>query len=106
VAEPDELTLTIARQLEVDYQFTERVEAWNADRIAELRSAGRKAGRLLGLRIMTHQTDPNSEGRVLVIVAVRDWPSEEERERMLERGALLMNEAFKSLWPKHESPGS
>jgi hypothetical protein len=42
--EPDELTLAIARHLEVDWQYVERVEAWDVERIAEIRSAGRKAG--------------------------------------------------------------
>ncbi len=97
MAEPDELTLRIARHLEIDHQYSERVEAWDAELISDIRSAGRRAGRLLSWKIMTHQTSPDNEGRVLVIVAVREWPSEEDHQRMLARGALLMNEVVKKL---------
>jgi len=62
--QPDELTLAIARALEVDWQYAERVEAWDAERIAEVRSAGRKAGRLLGFKIATFQGQPDAENRV------------------------------------------
>ena len=37
--EPDELTLEIARALEVDWQYVKHVEAWDAERIAEVRAA-------------------------------------------------------------------
>ena len=47
MAEPGELTLVIAQHLAVDSQYVERVEAWDAERITEVRSASRKAGRLL-----------------------------------------------------------
>jgi hypothetical protein len=65
VAEPDELTLTIARQLEIDTQYVEHVEAWDNERIAQIRSAGRKAGRLLGWKIRTVQTQPTDDGRLV-----------------------------------------
>lgn len=35
--EPDELTLEIARALEVDWQYMTRVEAWNVEQVAEPR---------------------------------------------------------------------
>lgn len=57
MAEPDELALKIARHLEVDWQYVERMESWNVDRIAAVRSAGRKAGRLLGYKIATVQAE-------------------------------------------------
>lgn len=98
--EPDELVLTVARRLEVDWQYVERVEAWDTERIAEVRSAGRKAGRLLGYKIITHQTRPDDENRVKVIVAVREPPNEEDHKRMEERARLLMDD----YWSKH-SPG-
>ncbi len=79
--QPDELTLVIARVLEVDWQYVERVAAWDAERIAEVRSAGRKAGRLLGFKIATFQSQPDKEDRVAVIVAVRESPSEEDHQR-------------------------
>jgi hypothetical protein len=37
VAEPDELTLAIARQLELDSQYVEHVEVWDTKRIAAVR---------------------------------------------------------------------
>jgi hypothetical protein len=97
MAEPDELVLAIARHLEVDWQYTERVEAWNADRIAEVRSAGRKAGRLLGYKILTTAPEPDAENRVTVIVAVREAPNAEEGERMKERASLLIDAAWSRL---------
>jgi hypothetical protein len=99
VAEPDELTLTIARHLEVDWQYVERVEAWDTERIAAVRSAGRAAGRMLGYKIVTVQAEADDEDRVTVIVAVREAPSAEENERMRERARLLMNDFWSKLLP-------
>lgn len=101
--EPDELTLTIARHLEIDHQYAELVEAWNTERIAEVRSAGRKAGRLLGWKIITHQTAPGDDDCVRVIVILRESPNAEEHERMSERSRLLINEAFPGPLPPAES---
>jgi hypothetical protein len=95
--EPDELTLAIARHLEVDWQYVVRVEAWNTERIAEIRSAGRKAGRLLGYKIATFQAEPDEENRVKVIVAVRKAPSAEEDKRMEDRARMLMDD----FWSEH-----
>lgn len=92
MAEPDELVLAIARRLEVDWQYVDRAEAWNAERISEVRSAGRKAGRLLGYKVVTAQSEPDDENRVTVIVAVREAPNAEEDERMQERARLLMED--------------
>src|SRR5260221_3822620 len=78
----DELVLAIARHLEVDWQYVVRVEAWTPEQIAEVRSAGRKAGRLLGYKIVTAQSAPDDESRVTIIVAVREAPNAEEDERM------------------------
>jgi hypothetical protein len=99
VAEPDELTLTIARHLEVDWQYVRRIEAWDTEQIATVRAAGRRAGRLLGYKIATRQSEPNEENRVVVIVAVREPPSKEDHERMEERSRLLMDRAFSDLMP-------
>lgn len=95
--QPDELTLAIARHLDVDWQYVERVEAWNTEHIAEIRSAGRKAGRMLGYKITTHQARPDNENRVTVIVALREAPNAEEEQRMTERARLLMD----NFWAKH-----
>jgi hypothetical protein len=96
---PDELTLEVARALEVDWQYVEGVEAWDAERIAQVRSAGRKAGRLLGFKIATFQSRPNDEDRVAVIVAVREAPNAEDAQRMQERARLLINEQWSKLFP-------
>jgi len=106
MAEPDELTRKIAQHLEVDHQYMVRVEAWDTERIAEVRSAGRKAGRLLGWKIMTHQTEPNEEGRAVVAVVVREWPNQEERDRLEERGRLIMDHAWPETLPRHQRPKS
>lgn len=90
MAEPDELTLTIAQHLELDHQYVKRIEAWDAEHIAAARSAGRKAGRLLGWKIITHQTEPDDENRVTVIVVVRSGPSPEDDARLRKRGHLLI----------------
>jgi len=95
-AEPDELTLKIARHLEIDHQYVKHVEAWDVEQIAAIRAAGRRAGRLLGWNVMTHQSDPRKreDGLVVVIVAVRDYPNDEEEQRMTERGDLLTRTAI------------
>jgi hypothetical protein len=99
MADPDELTLTIARALEVDWQYVEHVEAWDTERIAEVRSAGRKSGRLLGLKIATFQSQPNDENRVTVIVALRQPPNAEDGERMMERTRLLLDDFWSQQFP-------
>jgi hypothetical protein len=104
VAEPDELTLAIARQLELDSRYVERVEVRDTKRIAEVRSAGRRAGRLLGWKIQTFRSQPTDEGRVVVVVMLREWPDEEIRERLGERARLLMDEAFSKPNPRKEPP--
>ncbi len=97
--EPDELTLAIARRLEVDWQYVERVEAWDAERIGEIRAAGRKAGRMLGYKIATHQGRPDEENRVTVIVVLRAAPNAEEDQRMTERARLLMDDFWSKQLP-------
>jgi hypothetical protein len=102
ISEPDELTLLIARHLEVDWQYVRRIRARDADQIAAVRTAGRRAGRLLGYKITTRQSAPSDEGRVTVIVAVRVPPSQEDNDRMQERARLLMNRAYSDLMPPRE----
>ena len=104
VAESDELTLAITRQLELDSQYVEHVEVWDTKRIAEVRSAGRRAGRLLGWKTQTFRSQPTDQGRVAVLVMLREWPDEEMRERLGERARLLMDEAFSKLIPRKNPP--
>jgi len=49
---------------------------------------------------MAYQTSPNDEGRVTVIVAVREWPNEEQEQRMAERAKLLMDEFWSQMIPR------
>lgn len=104
-SDSDELLLTIARHLELDWQYVEYVEAWDTDRIAEVRATGRKAGRMLGYKIMTRQSDParRRDGRVVVSVAVREPPNAEEARRMAERAELLMSAMHKRPLPPDDS---
>jgi hypothetical protein len=96
MAEPDELTLAIARALEVDWQCFELVEAWNTDRVAEIRAAGRRAGRLLGYKILTRRSTPRrADGRIVVAVVVREPLNDADSERMRGRAQLLID----NLWP-------
>jgi hypothetical protein len=101
-AEPDELTQIIARHLEVDWRYVQRVDARDIERIAEIRAAGRRAGRLLGYKIVTRQSEPSPDQRVAVSVVVREPPSEEDRLRLQERSRLLRNEAYSDLMPPEE----
>lgn len=94
---PDELTQTIMRYLEIDRQYITDCLPSEAERIAAIRSAGRKAGRQLGLKIVTHQTDPaqRNDGRVVVLVIANEGSDSEDSQRLAERSQLLLNETFK-----------
>jgi hypothetical protein len=87
----DELTLEIMRSLEIDAQWTRYFDATAAEEIAAARSAGRRAGRALKVKVATHQTAPGA-GQVVVIVALREV-APEDKERLLERAVLLMEAA-------------
>ncbi|GGK13503.1 hypothetical protein GCM10010124_02580 [Pilimelia terevasa] len=87
--EPDELTLKIARHLEIDFQYVKRFESWDSAGIAQARAAGRAAGRLLGRKVLTVQSEPDEEGRVNVVVVVREVDGE-DRQRMEERSRLIL----------------
>jgi len=78
--ELDELTLTIARHLEADKQYIQRFPPWETERIAAVRSAGRKAGRHLGCRVITLQSNADG-GTVAVAVVVRPDPETQTQDR-------------------------
>lgn len=103
MATPDELTLKTARTLEVDWQYYEHLPPEATERIAAIRSAGRKAGRLLGWKVVTHQTDPSEreDGLVVVIVVVREGPCDEDQARMEDRTRLLLEQAFQQPQGSH-----
>lgn len=87
----EELYGDILRALEIDHQYVTHVEPGESERIALLRSLGRKAGRHLGWKVRTVQSDPRrrEDRKVVVIVAVVE-SSPEERARIHERGDLLL----------------
>ena len=87
----DELILEIMRSLEIDAQWTRYFDATAAEDIAAARSAGRRAGRALKVKVTTHQTPP-AAGQVVVIVAMREVAPEDEA-RLLERAVLPMEAA-------------
>ena len=91
----DELTLEIMRSLEIDRQWVRRFDPVDFDGIAKARSAGRRAGRALGVKIVTRQSDParRKDGQVVVIVVVdQDETDPEEAKRLEERHRMLMDE--------------
>jgi hypothetical protein len=95
--DPDDEALIeqILPVLDLDHQYTRLVEAWNQDRVAQIRRCGRSAGRRLGYKIRTFATDPQSreDGHVAVwVVVTSSNPADDERIR--ERGDLLMREAL------------
>ncbi|HEY5858233.1 MAG TPA: hypothetical protein VIW24_30470 [Aldersonia sp.] len=87
----DELILEIMRSLEIDAQWIRYFDATAAEGIAAARSAGRRAGRALKVKVTTHQTPP-AAGQVVVIVAMREV-APEDKARLLERAVLLMEAA-------------
>ncbi|MYW94309.1 hypothetical protein G3I59_27845 [Amycolatopsis rubida] len=95
----DDLTLEIMRHLEIDQQWVRHFDPANVDGIAEARTAGRRAGRALKLKVITFQSDPEKreDGKVVVIVAVNQEPPPEDRERMDERTRLILDDIFKDL---------
>jgi hypothetical protein len=57
----------------------------------------------IGWKILTYQTSPNDEGRVTVIIAVREWPYEEQKQRTADRAKLLMDEFWSQMFPRKRS---
>jgi hypothetical protein len=84
--------------LDLDHQYTRLAEAWDQDRVAQIRRCGRAAGRRLGYKIRTFATDPEDrdDGRVAVwVVVTASNPDDDERIR--ERGDLLIRETLNQL---------
>jgi hypothetical protein len=42
----------------------------------------------------------------VVAVVVREWPNQEERDRLEERGRLIMDHAWPETLPRHQQPKS
>ena len=85
---------TIARQLEIDGQYVACFDAADVAGIAAARSAGRAAGRLLGLNVCTVESDPGkrADHQVVVVVAVTGGMSAEDAGRLAERGEMLISQ--------------
>lgn len=98
----DVLASQIATRLEIGEQYVEHVSASDHDHIALIRSAGRKAGRLLNWKVRTFQTDPakREDGKVVVFVVVEESTPEDER-RFRANGDLLIRDAMGS-WPSKD----
>ena len=96
--EDEALIMEMLPVLEVDHQYTRLVEAWNHDRVAQIRRCGRQAGKRLGYKLRTVASDPErrSDGRLMVWVVVIDsTPNDEDRIR--ERGELLISQTLNRL---------
>lgn len=92
---PGALVAEIATRLEIDWQCVRQFEALDKDAISTFRAAGRRAGRVLGLKVRTMEAAVTGRSdQVAVIVVVVSGP-EADRARVLERGDLLMREAWK-----------
>lgn len=96
--EREELAHRIATILEIDGQYVTHADPDDSARIALIRSAGRAAGRILGWKVRTFQTDPEmrDDGKVVVLVAVVE-ASPEDTTRFEDRADLLIREAFKEM---------
>lgn len=83
----------IMRELEIDHQYMRFFLPQDSDDIARVRRLGRKAGRTLGWKIRTMQTNPaaRDDGKVVVLVTVIESTPEEEK-RMNERTSLIVSQ--------------
>lgn len=87
----DELYDEILHALEIDHQYVTQLELDETERIALVRSLGRRAGRHLGWKVRTFQTDPRRrEGRKVVVIVAVVESTPEERSRLDERSELLI----------------
>lgn len=96
----EELIESIMRVLEIDFQATDVFYPDQTEQIARFRSCGRKAGRRLGWKVRTFQSNPaaRSDDRVVVmVVPVAEELPADEQERLRERGDLLIRHAFSKM---------
>ncbi|MFJ4649703.1 hypothetical protein ACIP5Y_00350 [Nocardia sp. NPDC088792] len=84
----DDLKREIMQSPEIDRQWIRLFDAADIVGIAEARSAGRKAGRSLKMKVATFHTDPRrrADGLVAVIVTMNQEENDpEEEQRMWKR---------------------
>jgi hypothetical protein len=91
----DLLVADVKRSLKSDRQWVRLFDPDDTDGIAEARSAGRRAGRALGVKVATHQSDPREDGQVVVIVTVNEEPTPAEKERIDERARQAIDKALR-----------
>jgi hypothetical protein len=86
----------VKRSLRSDRQWVRHFDPDDTDGIAVARSAGRRAGRALGVKVVSHQSDPRDreDGKVVVIVAVNEEPIPAGKESMDERARQAIDEAL------------
>lgn len=89
------LASQIATILEIGEQYVEHVDVGDTEHIALIRSAGRKAGRLLGWKVRTFQSDPakRDDHKVVVIVVVEE-STDEDAKRFRTNSDLLIRDAM------------
>ncbi len=96
----DTLATQIATELEISSQFVRHADPSDADYIALIRSAGRRAGRMLGWKVATFQTDPDlrADRKVVVVVVATETTSEDEA-RFRSQGDAMINDYMSRHWP-------
>lgn len=93
----DLLFQRVKRSLETDRQWIRHFDPSDTDGIAAARSAGRRVGRALGVKVVTHQSDPQAreDGQVVVAVVIDEELDPAQRERMSERARQVIDDAFR-----------
>jgi hypothetical protein len=83
--------------LETDRQWIRHFDPTDTDGIAAARSAGRRAGRALGVKVVTHQSDPRKreDGQVVVAVVVDEELGPAQKAVMDERARQAIDNAFR-----------
>jgi hypothetical protein len=85
----------MATALETNGQYFDHVDAKDSEHIALIRAAGRKAGRMLGWKVRTFQTDPaRRDDKKVVVIVVVEQSTPEDEARFLATGELLLRDAF------------
>ncbi len=96
--EDELLTEAISTQLEIDHQYVRHCHEWDEATITRVRRCGRAAGRRLGWKVRTFQSDPDrrADRKIVVIVLVVE-STDEDAKRVTERGDLLLAEMTKNM---------
>ncbi len=91
----DDLTrLAVSQALDIDHQYLETVETWDQARVDQLRRIGRSVAREFGWKVRTGTVDMEGDRLKVWIIIVESTP--EDRQRLDERAALLMERMFEN----------